>query len=199
MHVTIAPTATSATDSELVDRAREGDAAAFEALVERHREVVHRVAARIGGRDAADDVSQDAFLRAYNHLPEFEGRGAFRSWVLQITRNAALNERVRRRPEPAGSSMDMEGGDTIEVAEKTPATALEERERGERLELKLGELRFEHRAALVLRDLEGFSYDEIALVTESPVGSVKGRIHRARRELIEILRNNTYDWELPNG
>ena len=64
-------------------------------------------------------------------------------------------------------------------------------------ELKLDALRPEYRSLLVLRDLEGLSYDEIAGVLEMPLGSVKGRLHRARGELIELLRNNTYDWELP--
>ncbi len=83
--------------------------------------------------------------------------------------------------------------------QKTPAQQLEDGERAERLELKLSQLRVEHRTVLVLRDLEGLSYDEIAEVTETPLGSVKGRIHRARNQLIEVLRNNTYDWELPDA
>ena len=80
---------------------------------------------------------------------------------------------------------------------RQPATELERRERQQRLELKLGLLRPEYRSLLVLRDLEGLSYTEIADVLEMPLGSVKGRLHRARDELIELLRNNTYDWELP--
>ena len=79
----------------------------------------------------------------------------------------------------------------VAPAAREPVSALEESERRERLELKLGELRPEHRAVLVLRDLEGMPYEEIATVTESPVGSVKGRLHRARRELIDIMRANT--------
>ena len=78
-----------------------------------------------------------------------------------------------------------------------PAAELERRERQERLELKLRALRPEYRSLLVLRDLEGLSYNEIADVLDMPLGSVKGRLHRARSELIELLRNNTYDWELP--
>jgi RNA polymerase sigma-70 factor (ECF subfamily) len=74
---------------------------------------------------------------------------------------------------------------------------LERRERQQRLELKLRNLRAEYRSLLVLRDLEGLSYSEISDVLEMPLGSVKGRLHRARDELIELLRNNTYDWELP--
>ena len=76
-------------------------------------------------------------------------------------------------------------------------TRLERRERQQRLELKLGSLRPEYRTLLVLRDLEGLSYAEIAAVLDMPLGTVKGRLHRARDELIEVLRNNTYDWELP--
>ncbi len=75
--------------------------------------------------------------------------------------------------------------------------ALEVNERRDRLGAKLRLMRPSHRVVLVLRDLEGLSYEEIAEATETPLGSVKGRLHRARLELIEILRANTYDWELP--
>jgi len=78
-----------------------------------------------------------------------------------------------------------------------PAERLEQRERARRLELKLRALSPEQRAVLVLRDVEGFSYDEIARITSAPLGTVKIRLHRARRDLIKLLRTNTYDWELP--
>jgi RNA polymerase sigma-70 factor (ECF subfamily) len=185
-----------ATDEELVSRARRGDLGAFERLVERHRPVVTRVAARIAGRADADDVAQDAFLRAYHRLDRYRGEGAFRAWLLQIAHNAALSAVARRRAEPAG--LDVEPAEAAPAdAPKTPAERLEERERRERLELKLRGLRPEHRAVLVLRDVEGLSYEEIATVTDSPLGSVKGRLHRARGELIDLLRRNTYDWDLP--
>jgi RNA polymerase sigma-70 factor (ECF subfamily) len=182
------------TDEELVARARGGDLSAFEGLVERHRPVVTRVARRIAGADDADDVAQDAFLRAYHRLGRFRGEGPFRAWLLQITHNAAVSAIARRRSEPAGLAPEPE---PEPGATKTPAQRLEERERRERLERKLRGLRPEHRAVLVLRDVEGLSYEEIAVVTASPLGSVKGRLHRARAELIELLRHNTYDWELP--
>lgn len=184
-------------DRELVERARAGDTAAFGTLVERHGAVVHRVAARVVGPDAADDVAQDALLRAFHRLERFRGQGTFRAWLLQITHNAALDALARRTPEPAGAPTDLDDRDGVPRAERQPVGVLEERERRERLELKLGELRPEHRAVLVLRDLEGLAYEEIAEVTESPVGTVKGRLHRARDELIDIMRANTYDWELP--
>ncbi len=184
-------------DTALVKRTRNGEITAFEELVNRHRAVVFRVAARIVGPHEADDVSQDALLRAYHRLDSYRGEGSFRAWLLRIVHNTALNQLERRVPEPVGGSDDIEQAEPPRAGGREPASRLEDRERTERLELKLGGLRPEHRAVLVLRDLEGMAYEEIALITDSPLGSVKGRLHRARNELIEILRNNTYDWELP--
>lgn len=184
------------TDTDLVARTTAGDLDAFAELVERHRAVVFRVAARIVGPHEAEDVSQDAFLRAFNRLSRFRGEGPFRSWLLQIAHNTALNALARRRPDPVDPTEEMGENPTTE-ADRIPALRLEERERRERLAVKLRALRPEHRAVLVLRDLEGLPYEEIAQVTDSPLGSVKGRLHRARGELIELLRRNTYDWELP--
>jgi RNA polymerase sigma-70 factor (ECF subfamily) len=181
-------------DAELVERTTRGELSAFEQLVDRHRPVVVRVAARIVGSDEAEDVSQDAFLRAFHRLEHFRGDAPFRAWLLRITHNAALDQLARRRAEPVDPS-------TFEASEETasrpPAERLEVRERIERLERKLHGLPYQHRAVLVLRDAEGLSYEEIAEITDTPLGSVKGRLHRARREFVEMLRANSYDWELP--
>ena len=187
-------------DEKLVERTLAGDLSAYEALVERHRDVVFRVAARIVGPGEADDVSQDAFLRAFHRLGRFRATGPFRAWLLQITHNAALSALARRRHAPIADTegeIDEEAPVPEEAVERTPVERLEQRERRERLEAKLRMLRPAHRAVLVLRDVEGMSYEEIAEVTETPLGSVKGRLHRARNELIALLRANTYDWELP--
>ena len=182
-------------DRPLVDRTLTGDLRAFEQLVARHRDVVFRVAARIVGRDAAEDVSQDAFLRAFHRLGRFRGDAPFRSWLLQIAHHAAIDAVNRRTVEVDDPSAGEEAPDP--EAARMPAERLERRERAERLESKLAHLRPPHRAVLVLRDLEGLSYDEIAAATGTPLGTVKGRLHRARAELIDLLRANTYDWELP--
>ena len=182
-------------DDVLVADVTRGDLAAFERLVERHRDVVVRVASRIVGDDEAEDVSQDAFLRAFHRLEKFRGDAPFRSWLLRITHNAALDQLARRRPEPV-DPIELDSTEA-ERPERMPAEHLEVRERIERLERKLHGLAPAHRTVLVLRDVEGFSYEEIAAITESPLGSVKGRLHRARQEFIDMLRANTYDWELP--
>ena len=174
-----------------------GDLSAFEQLVERHGDVVYRVAARTVGTDEAHDVSQDAFLRALSRIGSFRGQGSFRAWLLQITHNTALNAVTRKRPEPVDELPEPTDPGPATAGERLPAVRLERQERRRRLEMKLRGLRMEHRTLLVLRDVEGMSYEEIAEVTGTPIGSVKGRLHRARGELIDVLRRNTYDWELP--
>ena len=187
------------TDEMLVRRALTGDLAAFEEIVVRHRDVVYRVAARIVGDADADDVTQDSFLRAFNRLASFRGESPFRAWLLRITHNAALNALARRpRLQPVEAIDEMvEVSDSGAPLVRSPVDQLELSERRERLMLKVALLSPQHRVVLALRDLEGLSYQEIAEVTETPLGSVKGRLHRARGELIELLRANTYDWDLP--
>jgi RNA polymerase sigma-70 factor (ECF subfamily) len=181
-------------DAELVRRTTHGELTAFEQLVDRHRPTVVRVAARIVGADDAEDVSQDAFLRAFHRLEHFRGDAPFRSWLLRITHNAALDHLRRRRAEPVDP-------ETLDAAEESPsrppADRLELRERIEGLERKLRGLSPQHRVVLVLRDAEGLTYEEIADITDTPLGSVKGRLHRARHEFVDMLRANSYDWELP--
>ena len=194
----VPPASVSVPDEVLVERTRSGDLGSFETLVERHRDVVYRVAARIVGAADAEDVAQDAFLRAFHRLSLFRGESSFRAWLLRITHNAALNALTRRRVPPA-AEQETESGEpmALEAAERTPVEELEVTERRARLAAKLREIQPPHRSVLVLRDIEGLSYEEIAQVMDTPIGTVKGRLHRARRELIEILRRNTYEWELP--
>ena len=190
-------TTTAENDDALVEQTLGGDLGAFEKLVERHRDVVFRVAARIVGPDEAADVSQDAFLRAFHRLSDFKGDARFLVWLLQITHNTAINAATRRRPQPVDSEIQMAGYTDAADSERRPVETLERREREQRMQLKLGSLRPSYRSLVVLRDIEGLPYEEIAELLDMPVGSVKGRLHRARGELIELLRNNTYDWDLP--
>lgn len=178
-------------DEALVQRTLTGDLTAYETLVHRHRQAVYRVAARIAGPDEADDVTQDTLLRALHTLAGFRGEASFRFWLLRIAHNAALTAVARRRRE-----VPSETHDRLDPA-RTPATRLEDRERAQRLAAKIAQLPPSHRAVLVLRELEGLSMEEIATVTDVPLGTVKARLHRGRRELVELLRGNTYDWQLP--
>jgi RNA polymerase sigma-70 factor (ECF subfamily) len=182
-------------DTELVRATLAGDLRAFERLVERHRELVLRVAARIVGEDGAEDVAQDAFLRAYHRLERWRGDGPFRAWLLHIAHNSAIDAISGKRIDAV--PMDTSTDKIADNADRTPAARLETSERLRRLDVKLKGLSRQHRTVLVLRDIEGLSYEEIATIADMPLGSVKGRLHRARSEFVDALRHNTYDWELP--
>ena len=185
-------------DQPLVRAALAGDLQSFEQLVERHRDVVFRVVARLVASDQeAEDLTQDTFLRAFHRLDRYRGEAPFRSWLLRIAHNTAVTY-VTQAGRFATHPLDAAGDEVAGSVEAgSPADQLERRERRERLDKKLKGLGRTHRTVLVLRDIEGLSYEEIARVTDAPVGSVKGRLHRARSEFIDVLRNNTYDWELP--
>jgi len=182
-------------DHDFVERARRGDLPAFEELVRRHHAIVLRVTARVVGEADCEDVTQDVFLRAFHRLDRFRGEAPFRAWLLRIAHNTALSAASGRRADSA--PWDGLDGPDAAVAAGTPADSLEGRERRERLGVKLKGLNPEHRMVLVLRDVEGLTYDEIAEVTGTPLGSVKARLHRARNDMVHALRTNTYDWELP--
>ncbi|MDO8189585.1 sigma-70 family RNA polymerase sigma factor [Conexibacter sp. JD483] len=180
----------------LVRLAQRGDLDAFERLVAEYRRPVHRVATRLVGADDAEDVTQDTFLRAFHSLAGFRGDASFRTWLLRIAYNTALNTLARRRTVPYAEPPEPRG-DAPGIP-RTPAQQLESSERAERLLHKISLLRADYRAVIVMRDLEELSYEEIAGILDRPVGTVKTRLHRARSLMIEMLRSNTYDWELPS-
>ena len=182
-------------DEELVSASLAGDLRAFGRLVERHRDVVLRVAARTVGEEEAEDIAQDTFLRAYHRLARWRGDGPFRTWLLRIAHNSAVDAVAARRVPSVPFDDDVR--EIADQEERTPAARLERAERLRRLDAKLKGLSQSHRTVLVLRDVEGLTYEEIATVAGMPLGSVKARLHRARGEFIEALRHNTYDWDLP--
>lgn len=169
-------------DAYLVRAAQAGDADAFEVLVRRHQERVFRVALRML-RDPveAEDATQDALIQAWLALPGFGNRSAFSTWLYRIVVNRCLNLLAARRArfELVEVSMAVVG---------EPAEEAEMRERLAALVAAIGALPTEQRAALVLRELEGLSYEEIATVLGVSVAAVKGRLHRARGELARRLR-----------
>jgi RNA polymerase sigma-70 factor (ECF subfamily) len=176
----------TAPDATLVERARAGDRAAFSALVLRHQTVVYRVCYRIlGNPDDAADATQEAFLRAYRRLDSFRGQSAFKTWLMRLTVNVSLNERDRRKPTVPldGASHD----EQPDLAIPDPATVLVRAEAARQLHQALQHLPSNHRAAVVLRDLEGFSYAETATALGVPEGTAKGWSHRGRARLKDLL------------
>jgi RNA polymerase sigma-70 factor (ECF subfamily) len=177
-------------DRALVDRARRGDTSAFEDLVRAHQ---HRVVnfARALVSDAADaeDVAQEAFLRAYRGLRSFRGTSTFKTWLYQIVTNTARTHLARRR-----GRLDRPVGDTLAPSAAYREPASEEDVEGgvvtrDEIDRALATLPIEMREAVVLRDVEGLDYTEIAAALGVPIGTVESRIFRGRARMRSALRD----------
>jgi RNA polymerase sigma-70 factor (ECF subfamily) len=183
------------TDQILVSRAQSGDKRSFERLVERYQPRLSRLLSRLI-RDPAElqDVTQEAFIRAYRALAGFRGDSAFYTWLYRIGINTARNHLAsagRRIPSMADRPVtDDETGEDTGVPQdlETPESTLLSREMVETVNAAMESLPRELRSAIQLRELEGLSYEEIAGVMNCPVGTVRSRIFRAREAIAARLK-----------
>jgi RNA polymerase sigma-70 factor (ECF subfamily) len=165
-------------DQVLIARARAGDLEAFETLVRVHQDRIYNLAYRItGNHEDAADAAQEAFVRAFQGLARFRQDAAFGTWLHRIATNAAL-DLVRRRP--AVSPIELPADLS---APGGPEQEASRREISRRVQAALGAVPVEFRAAVVLRDLQGFAYEDIARVLQVPIGTVRSRISRGRDAL----------------
>ncbi|HEV2250294.1 MAG TPA: sigma-70 family RNA polymerase sigma factor [Candidatus Limnocylindria bacterium] len=169
-----------------LDRARQGDPRAFDALARRYERALYSHVARIVGPGAdAEDVVQEAFVSAWRSLSGFEGT-SFKAWLFRIARNRAIDliRAQKRRAELPLDPPDDDGSDPSWAEPVAGGPSLTDIAAGNEaraaVESALALVPVEQRDALLLRDVEGFSYDEIASITVSEIGTVKSRIHRAR-------------------
>jgi RNA polymerase sigma-70 factor (ECF subfamily) len=178
-------------ESGLIARAVRGDVGAFNGLVEIYQGLAYNVALRtVGDPDAAADATQDAFLSAFNAIDRFRG-GSFKSWLLRIVTNSCFDagRRIQRRPASSlDELMEQPGGDDLAV-DPGPLPEVEalRAELVEQVQAALLLLPFDQRTAIVLADLQGLSYDEVASVTGASLGTVKSRINRGRLRLRDAL------------
>jgi RNA polymerase sigma-70 factor (ECF subfamily) len=195
-------------DSRLVERAKAGDVRAFEALVRRYERWVFTLALRmVGDRGEAEDVAQDVFLKAYAGLSGFRGSSRFSTWLYAIASHHCLNHlaaRARRPvPEstlgPPGSGADDPPGPIERAADGAPRPdeLLERQETARQVQEALQALTEDHRLILVLREIQGLSYEEIAAAIGVEVGTVRSRLHRARMALKLGLRSLMADGSVP--
>ena len=179
-------------DAEFVERWQAGDLSAFEALVRRHeRRVFSLVFRMLGSREEAEDVAQEAFLALHRHGHRFRREARFSTFVYRVAANAALNRRRslgRRRAREEALSHRQDAGDDLPSAPRDPEDAASGGEIQARVQAALLGLPKDLRLAVVLYDIEGQSYGEIAEVLQIPEGTVKSRIHRARTALRDRLK-----------
>ena len=184
----------SETDQQLVQRAQRGDLRAFDLLVLKYQGRIAALVSRyIADPGEVEDVTQEAFIKAYRALDKFRGDSAFYTWLYRIAANAAKNHLVAKGRRP-GADATIEDAEAFEssgaLAEAgTPEALAMGEELARVLEDALQALPEELRAALTLREFEGLSYDDIAAVLECPVGTVRSRIFRAREAIDERVRD----------
>jgi RNA polymerase sigma-70 factor (ECF subfamily) len=182
-------------DQQLVERAQRGDKRAFELLVEKYQRKLGRLLARFI-RDPAEveDVTQEAFIKAYRALPAFRGDSAFYTWLYRIGINTAKNYLMALgRRAPTSTEVEAEDAEGFEDAEQlrdinTPESMLLSKEIATTVNATIEELPEELRTAIQLREIEGMSYEDIARIMDCPIGTVRSRIFRAREAIAERLR-----------
>jgi RNA polymerase sigma-70 factor, ECF subfamily len=176
------------TDAELVRRAQAGEQEAFGALVLAHQQFVYNLAWRaLDDPHEAEDVAQEAFVRAWLALPNFRAQAQFRTWLYRIVTNLCYNRLPRLRRELTALG-DMEMAEWPDAAQTDPAAEVESAERRAHLYAAMDHLPDSYRLLLALRFQQGLAYEEIALVTSLPLGTVKTGLHRARLKLKDALR-----------
>lgn len=182
-------------DRQLVARAQRGDKRAFELLVEKYQRKLARLLARFV-RDPAEveDVTQEAFIKAYRALPAFRGDSAFYTWLYRIGINTAKNYLMAMgRRAPTSTEVEAEEAEGLDDADQlrdinTPESLLLSKEIAGTVNATIEELPEELRTAIQLRELEGMSYEDIARIMDCPIGTVRSRIFRAREAIAERLR-----------
>ena len=181
-------------DQELVERVQKGEKAAFDMLVRKYEHKLANVISRYI-RDPSEvlDVSQEAFIKAYRALPNFRGESAFYTWLYRIAINTAKNHLVAAGRRPPKDDIDAQDAEQFEAGSglkeyATPERLMLSNELADTIQDAIDELPEELRVAIVLRELEGLSYEEIAGAMECPIGTVRSRIFRARDAIEKRIR-----------
>ncbi len=177
------------TDKELVRRVKKGDKQAFDLLFSRYQhKILNLVSRYLRDQQDVEDVTQEAFIKAFRALPRFRGESAFYTWLYRIAINTAKNHLVARSRRPPGVDVDiddaefMDGTDVLRESE-SPEAALSRDELSQVINATLSELPDDLRSAVTLREFDGLSYEQIAEIMDCPVGTVRSRIFRAREAI----------------
>jgi len=179
----------------LVKKSQSGDVESFELLISSYDKRAYNIAYRImGNEEDAKDMAQEALLRVFKSIKDFKGQSAFSTWLYRIVTNVCLDELRRRKNDkyvPLESTVQTDNGELhMELCsdKETPESAYERVEQRELITKAIRELNDEYKSVIVLRDIQGFSYDEISNMLDCSLGTVKSRINRARTMLRDKLK-----------
>ncbi|MCH7227503.1 RNA polymerase sigma factor [Haloferula sp. A504] len=186
-------------DEVLVLQAQAGDSAAFDELVTRHRGRIFAMIRQMTKNEAdAWDLSQEAFIKAWKALPRFEVKAKFSTWLYRIAHNTVYDWARRKRPEAGGGELNEEifgsgsidpASTTTPAAERRPDDAMRDGELRVKIEAALDQLSPQHREVVILKDVQGLAYKEIAEVMDCSIGTVMSRLHYARQKLQSLLKD----------
>ncbi|MEM7763264.1 MAG: RNA polymerase sigma factor RpoE [Pseudomonadota bacterium] len=185
-------------DAQLVKRVQQGDKRAFDLLVVKYQhKIVNLVSRYVRDTDEALDVAQEAFIKAYRALPRFRGDSAFYTWLYRISVNTAKNYLVAAKRRPMDYDLDLQDPEQYDMharlkTEDTPEAVVLKDEMQQQINRSIAALPEDLRTAIILREIDGMSYEEIAQTMECPVGTVRSRIFRAREAIgkgIDALGN----------
>ncbi len=182
-------------DEEIVTRVLAGETALFEVIMRRHNQLLYRaVRSILNDEHETEDVMQDAYVRAYEHLSQFAGRAQFRTWLTRIAVHEALaraRQKARFSQPAADANFDRDTMDYFEASGYSPEQQAAGSELRHILEQAIAQLPDSYRCVFVLRDVEELSSEEVATILELSEGTVKVRLHRARRALRKIMFERT--------
>ncbi|MDZ4819749.1 MAG: sigma-70 family RNA polymerase sigma factor [Planctomycetota bacterium] len=179
------------TDAQLIDEALAGQSSSFGQLVTRYQDRLYNTLVHVlGNAEDASDVAQDAFVQAFIKLASFRKHSAFYTWLYRIAFNLAISSRRRAKPTISIDQMrEIAGNEPLSQVDGA-LTMLDRQERVTQVRTALCRLSDEYRAVVVLREIDGCSYDEISEILTLPIGTVRSRLFRARVELRELLKEN---------
>lgn len=177
-------------DGQWIDAALNGDSAAFGKLVTRYQDRLYNTLVHVAGTsDDAADVVQDAFVQAYVKLDTFERASGFYTWLYRIAFNLAISRQRRHKPTVSvDHAREVLGAEPVDRA-PPPEARLDQEERACQVRRAMAALSEEHRSILVLREVDGCAYEQIAEILDLPVGTIRSRLHRARLHLRDLLKD----------
>jgi RNA polymerase sigma-70 factor, ECF subfamily len=185
----------SADDRALVRAAQQGDMEAFEELIARHRDKIYaRAYSMLRNEDEATDLSQEAWVKGWQRLRQFQGESSFATWITRIVINLCLDQLRKQKRQRAESieEMDEESGGVerqMPIVTTNPSAGLERNELRQRIDQALAQLSYEHRTVLVLHEFQEMEYSEIARTMRCSIGTVMSRLFYARRKLAALLQD----------
>lgn len=179
-------------DRQAIEACLQGEVDAFAILVRRYQDRLYNTVLRVvDNHEDAWDVVQESFLNAYQSLASFKGDAEFFTWLYRIAFNAAVSQKRKKRATISLEQARTHDGKSVDPADDSeqckPSDALERHEEHTAVHRALAQLSVEHRSVLIMKDLDGMKYEEIAEIMDIPIGTVRSRLHRARLELRDIL------------